>query len=673
MKQYELVKNGISEYVIVHAAEPMPAEITASKELQKYIQKMSGVNLPIVGDNEAVTEKEIVVGKTNREKEGDFDRDAWGPDGYIIKTAQGTIWLLGKNPIGTVYSVHTFLEDYLGCRFYTAEVEKVPKSKDLLVDERGEDKRDTQFIFRDIQYLDYEGTDISVKRKLNIEFWGRRIPEEYGGGITYARDEGGHTFEQFVPPSVYFDEHPEYFAMNEEGVRVKDDICMSHPDTIRIVIDAVKSWLSENPKVRAIAVSQNDIKCPCMCENCRKIYEEEGGAFSGTLIRLCNAVGDAIKEEYPNVYVDTYAYQYTRSVPTKTKPANNVIISYCTIEACFSHGIIDNCVQRECKSYVDGSGNNLLEDLLAWGKVTNTLCIRDYMHNCWELQQTFPNFESIRKNMALYADCNAMGLKIEGAPRIRSGEFEELRSYLISKLLWDPYMSKETYYAHMDDFLEGVYGPGGKYIRRYIDIAQELTKDTCFYLIPRYFEMFPMPAYTKHEESELPNDLTVSMVKNYRETDWKKYWNWYKDIKESPITKEGELCFKKAMEMAENDVQRDQIDKIESQVIYIKSHYYREQLDAGNEMFPKMITNFIAANAGEFSKEEEENLPEIIRAYACDVFLAAYAKYNRTLAERYVSHGIMQYRVNRSLEDFDRLTFTNAPFDWMVFKDHINI
>ena len=61
----------------------------------------------------------------------------------------------------------------------------------------------------------------------------------------------------------------------------------------------------------------------------------------GTLLRFVNAVADAVAERYPDVLVDTLAYQYTRNVPKLTRPRRNVIIRLCSIECCFRHPLTD--------------------------------------------------------------------------------------------------------------------------------------------------------------------------------------------------------------------------------------------------------------------------------------------------------------------------------------------
>jgi hypothetical protein len=50
------------------------------------------------------------------------------------------------------------------------------------------------------------------------------------------------------------------------------------------------------------------------------------------------------------------------------------------------------------------------------------------------------------------------------------GEFAELRSYLLSKLLWNPDENVDTL---MNDFLRGYYGAAARPIRQYIDEMRE--------------------------------------------------------------------------------------------------------------------------------------------------------------------------------------------------------
>ena len=129
-----LASEGVSEYVIVRGENASPSEVTASTELQKYLKQICGAELPIVTDSTAAVEKEIVVGKTNRESEGEFDREKLGTDGFVIKTSDDKLYLVGGEKRGTLYAVYEFLESYLGCRFFTQTVETVPTLTTITID-----------------------------------------------------------------------------------------------------------------------------------------------------------------------------------------------------------------------------------------------------------------------------------------------------------------------------------------------------------------------------------------------------------------------------------------------------------------------------------------------------------------------------------------------------------
>jgi hypothetical protein len=77
----------------------------------------------------------------------------------------------------------------------------------------------------------------------------------------------------------------------------------------------------------------------------------------------------------------------------------------------------------------------------------------------------FPNLQVLQPNLQFFIN-NGVTAMFEQGNREVGGEFSELRTYLISKLLWDPNTNADTV---INDFLKGYYGAGAKYIRQYID------------------------------------------------------------------------------------------------------------------------------------------------------------------------------------------------------------
>ena len=53
------------------------------------------------------------------------------------------------------------------------------------------------------------------------------------------------------------------------------------------------------------------------------------------MIALVNYIAEKIEPEFPNVAVDTLAYQYTRKPPRTLRPRPNVIVRLCSIECNF--------------------------------------------------------------------------------------------------------------------------------------------------------------------------------------------------------------------------------------------------------------------------------------------------------------------------------------------------
>ena len=352
--------------MIVHGSTATASEMKAATELQTYMQKISGVTIPVVDDSTEASKKEIIVGSTNRETKGAFNRQELQEDGFVIKTRGEKLWLIGGGDRGTLYSVYTFLEDYMGCRFYTETNEYIPNNFSFSLSYIEEDKQIPQFVFRDIGWGDYLGTGISVKRKTNSNFWGRNIPDEWGGMEVYAKS-GGHTFSEFISSEEYFKgDTKEYFSMNAAGERINTgQLCLTNENVKNIIIQKVKQWLQETPGASYVSVSQNDAENPCLCDHCKAVYEEEGGAYSGTIIRLVNAVADAIKDEYPNVMVDTYAYNYSRSAP-KTKARDNVVVRLCTNRCCARHGLTASCGEWGEPTHSDGTSHAFMQDLAEW-------------------------------------------------------------------------------------------------------------------------------------------------------------------------------------------------------------------------------------------------------------------------------------------------------------------
>ena len=425
-------------------------EIYAASELRKYLGLLGVPE----GDGAVVT---------IRADAG----PAVGRDGYAVTAGEdGDVTITGGNGRGAIYGVYALLERCAGVRFYMPGVEKLGTG-DV---EIGEDFSHTPiFEMRQSDWKCGNGSaDWCVKNGINQ----RELPKEMGGHVKY----GGfvHTIGSLA--GIPWDKQP----------------CFSDPAVLEKTIAGVHAILEKDPAVKIVSVSQNDNQNYCTCEKCRAVDEEEG-SHMGTLLRFVNAVAANIAEDYPDVVIDTLAYQYTRKAPKITRPLPNVCIRLCSIECCFSHPLDDPSCPVNAAFF---------RDIVEWNRICNRIYIWDYVTCFPHYIPTFPNFGVLRKNMRFFAEHGVKGMYPEGNYQsVQSGEFGELRCYLLAKLMMDPMMSETDYNASMDDFLEGYYGAGWRYIRSYIDWTVSEAAGAHMNIWNPPFSTIPRTKYAAMEET----------------------------------------------------------------------------------------------------------------------------------------------------------------------------
>jgi hypothetical protein len=240
-------------------------------------------------------------------------------------------------------------------------------------------------------------------------------------------------------------------------------LCLTNPDVLKIITERIKSRMRESPEYLIYDVSQNDWYNPCQCEKCQAIVSKEGSE-SGLIIWFVNQVAQAVEKEFPDKFIGTLAYQYTRKPPKEIRPHNNVVVRLCSIECCFAHDF-KTCPQNR----------SFLTDLKNWSALAPHLYIWDYVVGFNHYLMPYPNFKVLQPNIQTLAENNAIGVMEQGASQSPGADFSELRTYLISRLLWNPDCDVEQV---INDFMIGYYGRSGKLIRQYFDLLHNRITPT---------------------------------------------------------------------------------------------------------------------------------------------------------------------------------------------------
>ncbi|MBQ4351558.1 MAG: DUF4838 domain-containing protein [Clostridia bacterium] len=435
-------------------------ELYAAKELRYYLGRMTAASLPL--SSEGDPDGAILVGSASG-----LDVSDCSDDGFRIEASENTVRIAGGCR-GVLYGAYDLLER-LGVRFFTMTCEKVPTAPDAVIPALSV-KSEPVFEYRAHNYPPIRQMPrFMAKLRLNGVAGGGPVPARLGGSMTYGLFV--HSFEHLIPTAEFGETHPEYFAL-VDGRRVtrsggRTQLCLTNPDVIRLLTERTRDFLRAHPGNRLMSLSQNDWGGNCQCENCRKIDEEEGSP-SGTLLRAVNAVAEALEEEFPDVIFDTLAYVYSRPAPHITRNRHNVCVRLCSIECCFCHPF-DGCDdENRSVTRPDGTKSSFITDLRDWGRICDRMYIWDYTTCFAHYPTPHPNWRILQRNAQLMAENNVKGVFEQACGASQGGvDFNELRAYLISKLLWDPYCDLE---AHRREFMEYYYGAAAPILDEYLNL-----------------------------------------------------------------------------------------------------------------------------------------------------------------------------------------------------------
>ena len=458
-----LVKKGKTNFKIVLSDTPQPIEETAAKELKTYLEKITDTRWTIASEKD-VREKDaqILVGYSSRAKKffPEIEPDKIPYDGIEVHLKKNKLLLTGHKQRGALYAVNTFLEDVLGVRWWTSTEQRIPSYRDFKL-KPVNISHAPKLIYREAYYKDANDPLFTVRMKCNGAL-SAKITPEYGDYHRFAYFV--HSFYSLIPPGKYFEDHPEWFSeINGERKYERAQLCLTNEEMRKELTKNAIETLRNRAGANFISISQNDWRGFCTCEKCSKIAEAEGSQ-SGLMVKFVNEVAEAIEKEFPDVFVETLAYQYTRKPPTNVKPRHNVIIRLCTIECSFVQPLTGD------------QNKSLAEDMKGWSKIANQLFVWDYVTNFHSYILPHPNLRVLAPNIRFFVDNGTIGLFEQGDSYCTVGDFVRLRNWVMSKLMWDPSLDEKKLTR---EFLDEYYGSkAAPFLLAYFDTLVEKAESS---------------------------------------------------------------------------------------------------------------------------------------------------------------------------------------------------
>jgi hypothetical protein len=435
-QEITLVSNGHSDYRIIIPSSPTAIEQRAAETLQKYVQRISGVQLPIARDERHNAIPAVFIGQTSKAEK--INGGKMAAESYRLQTDGKDLVICSGNGRGLMYGVYAFLENYLHCKKISNDPAIVPAATSVVIPGNIHDEYKPSFVYREVYYPashDAEYLEWNQLQQLD-DLWGL----------------WGHSYNKLVPAQTYFKTHPEYYAL-VKGVRQPSQLCLSNEAVFNIVVSDLKKRMADNKDALYWSVSPNDDNGYCECDKCRAIDNEQGSP-SGSLIQFVNRVARA----FPDKKITTLAYGYTHKAPKNLKPASNVYVFLSDIDA-----------YRDKPLAEEGTATSFRSDLKAWGGLTKNLFVWDYVTQFTNYLAPFPNFRTLQPNIQYLKENGVKGIFAQGSGDTY-GEWAELRSYVLAKLMEN---DKVNVRQLVSSFLTDYYGNAAKYLQQYFDMLQD--------------------------------------------------------------------------------------------------------------------------------------------------------------------------------------------------------
>lgn len=457
-----LLENGEVKATVVYSDGASESLIAAADFMAATLERMSGSN----GVRTAVKEGgesgfSIYVGRTANSAL--IDLSDVNDDGYRLEIKPEGIYIVGKTDDAARNGVYDFLETHLECMYVSPENTYVPlcPTVKLALEEKTVNPTITWrkvYQYESVQNGWYE----RLKMNGTIVKEGENSIELYNEWGTWC-----HSSFEFVPPEKYFDEHPEYFAkflgkrryqFNVLGRTFPTHLCYTNEEVYQIAEAELIKRIEANPEVKFWDFSIMDTYfATCRCKECKK-FNKEAGSEMGTLLAFLNRLADAIRDDYPDVYLSTLAYQRVKNPPKNMKCAPNLCINVCAFPGTQSYPYSTEGGIKASREFA--------ERVVEWGKICDNILVWDYVVNFTHIKLPFPNFEFQKENLEFYLENNIRFVFHQGS-REPMDENAEMRTYLLSRQLW--YKDVDLL-ALAKKYVAVVYGDAAGLVEEYMDL-----------------------------------------------------------------------------------------------------------------------------------------------------------------------------------------------------------
>lgn len=372
-----LVADGEPQAVILTADEPSSVTELGVRELNYWIERITGTTLPVVAHGAWDGEGTVVaIGPSPFMEARGIDVSELGPEGARVVVADDYVALLGRDdpPLetltwrGTYYAVLELVGRVFGVRvIWPGELGEVYPTLATLEVPEGSWTWETPLVVRrqlrnpfserafnshqqSLADLDWQPSAEAWERlNSGTSQWLRRQRMGSPSHISF-----GHSFTAWW--DRYGEQHPEWFAMRPDGERPSTGghgtkFCVSNDELRQRIFEGWHELWQEDPQANnVLRACPNDSRGFCTCEDCRawdgpgqdrftpaEIHNSPEAVLSDRYARFWSDLAERVTAVDPEAVITGYAYRSYQHPPLEASVHPSVILGYVGGEGFFPH------------------------------------------------------------------------------------------------------------------------------------------------------------------------------------------------------------------------------------------------------------------------------------------------------------------------------------------------
>jgi len=482
-QQVVLVDKGNSRCTIITPDDAGPTVDRATKELAKYLGRITGTDVPIVNERQSSGGTRIDVGLTRRARatlsEGFLDEE----ERVLVRSGPEGVVICGGSDRGTLFAVYRFLE-MLGCRWLTPDPENeiVPQRSTLVVRDLHLDTRPA------FQWRLFIGG-----RRAESEPWGVKVGLNglYTPGA--AHDNGAccyypagfdsvHTWYKIIPNDRYFEKHPEWYSLLG-GKRVPADVhgrqlCVTAPGLADEFAANVIRIFDDDPACRLMSISPNDGYGWCQCPACTDLDNRLCGgkttkqglgaerSFRGDRVFwFANQVATRVAAKHPDKKLLVLAYVNYAEPPDTVRPHPNVVPFLCHYAPADYARSINDPASEPNRQF-----NALLK---GWCDITPNVLMYSYVSKSmwWRLPR--PVVRNFAADIKYFHELGIRRYFCQSS--LSDWALDGPLYYVIARLLWDPSADPDVI---AKEWIDGMFGPAAEHMTAFYDAVDASVRKT---------------------------------------------------------------------------------------------------------------------------------------------------------------------------------------------------